>query len=157
MTESRPPVGTRLRASGRIVPKGLDEALIAAVVDSFYGRARRDPLLGPVFNAAIPDPEWARHMAIIGDFWSSMLLGTGRYAGRPMPVHLALGAIDDRHFSRWLALFKETVEGLCRPEIAMLFLDRAERVANSFRFGMAVHRGEDSTAVVPMRATPAKI
>jgi hemoglobin len=157
MTEPRPPIGSRLRASGRIVPKGLDEELIAAVVDSFYGRARRDPLLGPVFNAAIPGPEWARHMAIISDFWSSMLLGTGRYAGRPMPVHLALDGVDDRHFSRWLALFKETVETQCSPDIAALFLDRAERVANSFRFGMAVHRGEDSTAIVPMRVIPTRV
>jgi len=96
-------------------------------------------------------------MAVIRDFWSSMLLGSGRYAGRPMPAHLALNEVDDRHFARWLALFKETVETLCSAEIAALFLERAERVANSFRFGMAVHRGEDSTVIVPMRVIPTSV
>jgi len=152
MTDPRPPIGARLRPTGRLIPQGLDEAMIATVVDRFYGKARRDPLLGPIFNTAIPDAEWARHMAVIAEFWSSMLLGTGRYGGRPMPVHLALTEIADPHFARWLSLFKETVDAACPPEIAALFIDRAERVANSFRFGIAIHRGEDSTAIVPMRA-----
>ena len=145
-------IGSRLTRTGRHVPAGLDEATIKAVVEDFYGKARRDGLLGPVFNAAIAEAQWPQHLAAIGDFWSSMLLGTGRYHGRPMPVHLALGGLNDAHFVRWLALFRQTVEPICTPEIALLFIDRAERVANSFRLGMAVQRGEDSSAIVPMRA-----
>ena len=81
---------------------------------------------------------------------------------RPIPrapdaVHLALGDLEDRHFMRWLALFRQTVEAFCAPEIAALFVDRAERVANSFRLGMAVHRGDDSSLVLPLRAPASPI
>ena len=148
----RPPIGTRLHPSGRIIPAGLDEAIIAAVVTDFYGKARRDPLLGPIFNRVIAEADWPEHLATIGDFWSSMLLGTGRYAGRPMPKHLAISDLSDPHFVRWLTLFRETVDALCTPEVAALFVDRAERVALSVRIGLAVHRGEDSTGIRPIRA-----
>ena len=152
MTELQPLAEPRLNRSGRSIPAGLDEATIATVVADFYGKARVDDLLGPIFRAAIPDEKWPLHLAVIVDFWSSMLLGTGRYRGRPMPVHLALGDLDDQHFLRWLALFRQTVETVCAPEIAALFVDRAERVANSFRLGMAAHRGGDSSLLLPLRA-----
>lgn len=144
--------GTRLLPTGRLIPKALDEAMIAAVVDDFYAKARIDPLVGPIFMRAIPDAEWRAHMDVIADFWSSVLLGTRRYAGRPMPAHLALGDLADAHFIRWLALFRETVEALCPPEVAALFVDRAERIAQSFRLGLAYHRGEDTLQVKPIRA-----
>ena len=148
----RPSVGTRLHSSGRVIPDGLDEALIRAVVDQFYARVRRDDIIGPVFNRIIAETAWPHHLDLITDFWSSMLLGSGRYAGRPMPKHLAIGELEDRHFARWLALFRDTVETLCPPAAAALFVDRAERVAHSFRIGLAMHRGQDSLAVAPMRA-----
>lgn len=145
-------VGTRLHPSRRVIPDGLDEALVRAVVDHFYARVRRDDVIGPVFNRIIADAAWPRHLDLITDFLSSMLLGSGRYAGRPMPKHLAIGELEDRHFARWLALFRDTVEALCPPAAAALFVDRAERVAHSFRIGLAMHRGQDSVAVAPMRA-----
>lgn len=148
------PAGNRLHPSGRLIPAGLDEAVIAAVVHSFYAKARRDPVIGPVFNAVIAEDDWPRHLVVIGDFWSSMLLGTGRYAGRPMPKHVGIPGLEDRHFSRWLQLFRETVEELCSPEVAALFVDRAERVAHSFRIGIAMHRGGDSIKVEILRAPP---
>lgn len=144
--------GQRLQPSGRLVPSELDEIMIAAVVDDFYAKARVDPLLGPIFTRVIPDAEWRAHMDVIADFWSSLLLGTRRYEGRPMPKHLAIGDLDDNHFERWLALFRETAESLCPPEIAALFVDRAERIAHSFRLGLAFHRGQDTINIAPMRA-----
>jgi hemoglobin len=130
----------------------LDDALIAAVVDRFYAAARSDPLLGPIFKRVISDAAWRSHLDLISDFWSSLLLGTHRYAGRPMPKHLAIGDLEDEHFVRWLALFRETVEALCEPAVAVLFVDRAERIAQSFRLGIAFHRGEDTTSIEPLRA-----
>lgn len=130
----------------------LDDALIAAVVDRFYASARIDPLLGPIFKRVISDAAWRSHLDLISDFWSSLLLGTRRYAGRPMSKHLAIGDLEDKHFARWLALFRETVEALCEPAVAALFVDRAERIAQSFRLGIAFHRGEDTTTVQPLQA-----
>jgi hemoglobin len=148
----------RLHSTGRLIPDGLDEALVRTVVDDFYGKARRDPVIGPIFNRVITDAEWPAHLDTIARFWSSMLLGTGTYGGRPMPKHLAIPDLADKHFERWLALFRETVEATCPPAVAALFLDRAERIAHSFRLGLAQYRGQDSLRIDIMRAghPPAK-
>ena len=151
----RPPIGTRLQRIGWETPEGLDEAMIRAVVDRFYADARRDPVIGPVFNRIIADEAWPQHLSTIADFWSSMLLGTGRYAGRPMPKHMAIPELSDAHFMRWLALFRRTVDDLCPPDIAALFIERSERIGNSFRMNIAMRRGEDITTMKPLdRETP---
>jgi len=146
------PTGPRLHPTGRLIPAELDEAMVRAVVDSFYAQARRDPVIGPVFNRVIAEPEWPRHLATITDFWSSMLLGTGRYFGRPMPKHIAIPELSDAHFARWLALFRETVEEICPPHVAALFVDRAERIGYNFRLRIAQFRGEDTSGLKPQRA-----
>ena len=152
----RPPVGTRHERVGWETPAGLDEAMIRAVVDRFYADARRDPVIGPVFNRVIAPEAWPHHLATIADFWSSMLLGTGRYAGRPMPKHMAISELSDAHFMRWLALFRRTAEDLCPPDIAALFIERSERIGNSFRMNIAMRKGEDITRMGPLqRETPA--
>ena len=151
----RPPVGTRHERVGWETPAGLDEAMIRAVVDRFYADARRDPVIGPVFNRVIAPEAWPHHLATIADFWSSMLLGTGRYAGRPMPKHMAIPELSDAHFMRWLALFRRTAEELCPPDIAALFIERSERIGNSFRMNIAMRKGEDITRMGPLqRETP---
>ena len=143
----------RLHATGRLIPDGLDEAMVRVVVDDFYRKARQDAVIGPIFNRVIPDPEWPAHLDKIASFWSSMLLGTGTYSGRPMPKHLAIGDLADRHFERWLNLFKQTVDEKCPPAVAALFVDRAERVAHSMRLGLAQYRGENSLGIDVLRAT----
>jgi len=146
------PAGTRLHPSGRLIPPELDEAMVRAVVDSFYAKARRDDVVGPVFNRVIPDEEWPAHLDKITDFWSSMLLGTGRYMGRPMPAHIAIPELADPHFQRWLSLFRMTVEELCPPAVAALFVERAEVIGNNFRLRIAQFRGEDPHQLKLMRA-----
>ena len=156
MTDNpRPPVGTQHQRVGWETPAGLDEAMIRAVVDRFYADARRDPLIGPVFNRVIAPEAWPHHLATIADFWSSMLLGTGRYAGRPMPKHMAIPELSDAHFQRWLALFRRTATDLCPPDIAALFIERSERIGNSFRMNIAMRRGDDIKTMTPLtRETP---
>ncbi len=151
MSHDRPPVGTQLHRIGWDTPEGLDDGVIRAVVDEFYARARRDDVIGPVFNRIIPDAEWPAHLDKIADFWSSMLLGTGRYTGRPMPKHMAIPELSDAHFMRWLRLFRETVEEICPPDIAALFVERSERIGNSFRMNIAMRRGDDITTMGPLK------
>lgn len=117
---------------------GLDEATLERVVRAFYGTARQDPLLGPVF-ARVAD--WEAHIARIVDFWSSVVLMTGRYHGNPMAAHLPLG-LQPHHFARWLDLFERTAQAECGPEGAALLADRARRIARSLELGIAVQRGE---------------
>ena len=151
----RPPAGSRHQRVGWETPENLDETMIRAVVDRFYADVRRDTLIGPIFNRIIAPEAWPHHLDVITDFWSSMLLGTGRYGGRPMPKHMAIPELADPHFMRWLALFRRTVQELCPPEIADLFIERSERIANSFRMNIAMRRGEDITGMAPLqRETP---
>lgn len=150
----RPPPGTQLHRIGWEAPEGLDEKLIRRVVDEFYARARRDDVIGPVFNRVIPEPEWPAHLDKIADFWSSMLLGSGRYNGRPMPKHMAIPELSDLHFMRWLRLFRETVQQVCPPDIAALFVERSERIGNSFRMNIAMRRGDDISRMGPLIREP---
>src|SRR5690349_23201571 len=88
----------------------LDERLIDKLLRAFYARVRVDPLIGPIFNARIQD--WEHHLVRIADFWSAVMLRTGRYQGQPMRLHLPL-PIDATHFDRWLELFEATARELC--------------------------------------------
>jgi len=135
---------------GKPLPEVLDEAMVHAVVHGFYDEIRRDDLLGPIFNGHIAPADWPVHLAKMCDFWSATLLRTDRYEGRPLPPHLAIPELQEAHFRRWLTLFRATVERLCPPEVADLFLDRALRIAHSFRLAIAFHRGEDSMAIAPI-------
>lgn len=119
---------------------GVTEAMIEKLVHTFYARVRRDPLIGPIFNAAIDD--WDAHLSKLCDFWSSVTLMTGRYKGTPMRVHTELPGIAHEHFARWLALFQATALTTCPPRAADLFVDRAHRIAESLQMGIALHRGE---------------
>jgi hemoglobin len=125
------------KAPGLVV--GVEETMVAELVDRFYAKVRQDELLGPIFNARIED--WDEHLAKLSAFWSSVVLMTGRYKGQPMPVHIAISEITDEHFERWLALFAETAKVVCPPEAAALFVDRSRRIAESLRLGIAASKG----------------
>ncbi|MDP3657090.1 MAG: group III truncated hemoglobin [Brevundimonas sp.] len=117
---------------------GIDEPMIARLVDAFYDRVRVDPLIGPVFNDRISD--WGPHLARMRLFWSSVALMSGVYHGRPMPKHLPL-PVDARHFDRWLALFEATAAEVCPPAAAAHFIERARRIAESLELGIAGANG----------------
>lgn len=113
----------------------IDEPGLAALVDAFYTRVRADPLIGPVFTDAIGD--WPHHLAALTDFWSSVMTGSGRYKGRPMPAHFRHRArITPAMFDRWLALWRETTEARFAPGAAAAFQDKAERIAESLKLGL---------------------
>jgi hemoglobin len=111
---------------------------------------RRDPLIGPVFDAAIAPDEWPAHLDKLCAFWSATLLRTGRYDGRPLPPHLRIPGLGEAHFRRWLGLFRDTVRRLCPEDVAALFMDRALRIAHSFRLAVAFNRGEDTLSIEPI-------
>ena len=120
---------------------GLDEPMLADLVDRFYAKVRADALLGPIFAAHVAD--WGPHLERMAAFWSSVALMTGRYHGTPVPAHARL-PISPAHFERWLELFRETARSTCPPQGAALLIDRAERIATSLL--MAV---EDAAAGPP--------
>lgn len=118
---------------------GIDEAMIARLVETFYARVRADALLGPIFNSRVQD--WQKHEAKIATFWSSVMLQSGTYHGRPMPAHAPL-PVSGAHFDHWLALFGEAARDVCPPAQAAMFLERATAIAQSLEFGIATFRGQ---------------
>ncbi|HEX2842562.1 group III truncated hemoglobin [Hyphomicrobium sp.] len=126
---------------------GITEPMIHELVHRFYGDVRRDPLLGPVFNARVTD--WDEHLEKLCAFWSSVVLMTGNYKGRPMPVHIGIREISPEHFERWLKLFRTAARSVCPANAASLFIDRAEKIASSLYLGIALHRGEGPAVTPP--------
>jgi hemoglobin len=119
----------------------VTEAMIQALVHGFYAEVRRDPLLGPVFERALAG-HWDAHLAKLCDFWSSVLLATRRFDGRPMAVHARLPEIEAAHFARWLDLFGQTADAVCPPDAAALFKAKAAMIGHSLQLGLAASRGE---------------
>lgn len=116
----------------------ITERAIAALVERFYTRARRDPMIGPVFNAAVED--WDGHLRKLCDFWSSVMLTTGRYKGNPLAAHVK-HPIDPMFFERWLTLWRETAGELFAPAVAERFRDKADRIADSLKLALFYRPG----------------
>ena len=118
---------------------GITESRISVLVEAFYGRVRRDEMLGPIFNAIISD--WPVHLGRMKDFWTSIAIESGRFHGNPMVKHLAIPDIDAAHFEHWLILFNETVaEVFPEQQAQQFFSERATRIADSLMTGISVHR-----------------
>jgi len=119
-------------------PDLVAENGIRRLLELFYDRVRRDAQLGPVFARAVgtTDAEWTPHLARLTDFWSSVMLRSGRYHGDPFSAHLRLPDLEASMFDRWLALFGESCADVLEPDVADAFRERAGRIASSLRMGL---------------------
>lgn len=112
-----------------ISPELCTDEEVADFVRKFYAKVRRDDLIGPVFNARIED--WDHHLALLTDFWTSILRGTGRYSGTPMQKHVALPELNPAMFERWLSLFDETLAAQPNAALRERATGAAQRIAQS--------------------------
>lgn len=112
----------------------ITEQQISHLVETFYDKVWADERLGPIFQGRIADRP--AHLAKMKDFWSSMLLGTGRFNGRPMPKHVALTEVEDGDFAIWLGLFRPVAHEAFAPEAAQSVINMAEQIAGTFRHVM---------------------
>lgn len=110
------------------------------LVERFYGQVRQDPVLAPVFLAAIggTDADWAAHLDRLADFWSSVMHGSGRYHSDPFSAHLRLPGLQPGMFGRWLALFRAACTEVLDPDTTAAFSGRADRIARSLQAGLAL-------------------
>ena len=116
----------------------ITEEEISTLVDRFYAKVQLDPEIGPIFNETIED--WPTHLALLKNFWSTVMLTTGRYKGDPMMTHLQL-PLEPNHFNRWLELFAETARQVLPPAQATAIIAKSERIAGNFKAGIAYQRG----------------
>jgi hemoglobin len=133
----------RWERRARIAPGttvGVTEEMIRDQVHTFYGRVRQDEVLGPIFNGKVAD--WDEHLAKLCDFWSSVMLMSGRFKGSPMRAHAEVPQIETPHFGRWLEIWRRAAREVCPPEAAALFIAKAEMIGESLQLGLAFARGE---------------
>lgn len=117
------------------------------VVRRFYALIRQDELLGPIFNRSIKD--WEAHLEHLTDFWESNVFLVSKYSGNPIAVHQRVdqesgGVIEQHYFTRWLALWFLTIDGLFAGDRALLMKNRARNMSSYLYIQMFQSRSKDS-------------
>lgn len=121
-----------------------NRADIDALMNLFYTRVLSDDVIGYLFTD-VAKLDLDHHLPVIGDFWETVLLGTGDYArhGRnPLQVHLLLNekeTLRPEHFKRWLEVFTSSVDELFTGKRAEFTKQRAHGIA--FRFMSMMPQG----------------
>ena len=131
----------------------VNEDSIRALVHRFYASVQKDELIGPIFDREIASERWPVHLEKMCAFWSSLLLKTRGYEGRPLSPHLRMDELSDEHFQRWIKLFRATANEVFEAGDAAAISLLAERIAHRFRLAIAFHRGEDTTNLKPFVAS----
>lgn len=122
-----------------------DREDVRLLVESFYGRAFRDPLIGPIFTE-IARMDLAHHLPIMCDFWETVLFRAGLYRRNALQLHLALNGkspLHQEHFDRWLQLWTSTVDAHFAGEKAELAKTQATRIAGSMSRRIQGRSGSD--------------
>lgn len=123
----------------------LDEAALPGLLRRFYARVRADAALGPLFDEAVHD--WDGHLLRLADFWSSVLLTSGRYKGNPLVIHLLHARrITPAMFARWLELWAQTTDELLPAAVAATAQAKARRIARSLQTAIQLHAGTGPAA-----------
>ena len=133
---------------------GLDR--IRAVVDDFYERIQRHPVLAEPFKVV---GDWHEHKQRLVHFWW-VSLGGERYRDyvyRVAPVHMQVG-VTAKQVDLWLELFHATLLDHLEPELAEQWYRRAANMGRSIR--MVARFGHERDNQVnfgePVRILPAK-
>lgn len=119
---------------------------IKNLVDSFYGKVRKDELIGSIFNERIQD-RWPTHLAKMYTFWQTVLLGEHTYYGSPFPPHAQL-PIEEEHFNKWLELFYETLDEHFTGKIAEEAKWRANKMAQMFQYKLQYYKNSPDKSLI---------
>ena len=101
------------RPVSRDVATGND---VGVLVRRFYRAAIPDPLLGPVFERFGVD--WPLHLPRLAAYWEHVHMARPGLATNTVAAHggrlNASLRSDRREINRWIELWEETVDGVCR-------------------------------------------
>lgn len=112
----------------------LEESQILPVLERFYEQVRRDPMLGAVFTVVA---DWPEHLQRLTEFWSSLMLTTGKYKGNPVAIHLIhADKIEPAMFERWLAIWRETTDEMLPLAVAQEMQIKARRIASRLNLAL---------------------
>ena len=105
---------------------------IQQMVNSFYAKVQKDDLIGPIFQERIQN-RWPEHLEKMYRFWETVLLDNHSYYGSPCAPHATM-PIEEKHFDRWLSLFKQNLEEQYIGSKAEEALWRAKKMAQMFNY-----------------------
>lgn len=111
---------------------------IKELVDSFYGKVRKNELIGPIFDKVIQD-RWPIHLEKMYTFWQTVLLGEHTYHGSPFPPHAHL-PVSAEHFETWKELFNATVKENFEGPVSDDAIWRADKMAQMFQSKIAFYK-----------------
>ena len=105
------------------------------LVNTFYGKVRKDSTLGPFFNETIKD--WDAHLDHLTTFWETSLFMTKKlekkYYGNPLEAHVKVDkahnqSITELHFGIWLNLWFQTLDELFEGDVVENAKRRARKM-----------------------------
>ena len=71
-------------------------------------------------------------------FWSSVILHTGAYGGRPFDPHARMDGLSGEHFSAWINRFHATVDALYAGPVADEMKARAAQIGSIFQWKLGL-------------------
>lgn len=120
---------------------------MSVLVRAFYGKVRKDEVLGPIFNDTIID--WEAHLELLINFWQTQLFLKRVYHGNPVTVYQEVDekmnhTITSEHFGRWLNLWFETIDELFTGDVVWTAKNRAQKMSTMLFMEMYGHRPKTS-------------
>jgi len=118
---------------------------VQLLVETFYGKIRKDKVLGPIFNTIISD--WESHLELLTDFWETQLFLKRKYYGNPVTAHQEVDdkmghSITSEHFGLWLNLWFATIDELFEGETAWIAKNRAQKMSTMLFMQIFQHRSK---------------
>ncbi|MFG1654854.1 group III truncated hemoglobin [Micromonospora sp. NPDC049275] len=133
-----------------------DRGDITDLVTDFYGRAFADELLGPVF-IDVAKMDLSAHLPIMCDFWETVLFRSGTYRRNALQLHVDLNRrepLTERHFERWLALWRAAIDDRHAGPKAELAKVQATRIAQSMLRRLSGGSGSEHHTIRAARPAP---
>jgi hemoglobin len=112
------------------------------LMKAFYRKALTDDSIGHYFTQVV-QLDMEKHLPRITDFWETVVFDAGKYQRNTMKIHEDLhekSPFESAHFTRWIDLFKATVDEHFAGENAEKIKSRAISIATVMNLKM-VHGG----------------
>lgn len=111
--------------------ESLDD--LRLLVGAFYEEAKKDQVLGPIFNQFVT--EWEPHIEKVASFWEATLFSAGPYRANPIIIHQKVDEIlshslEQLHFDKWVEIWHETTDTMFAGDMANMAKQRASNIAN---------------------------
>src|SRR5688572_19308349 len=111
---------------------------IKTLVFTFYERVKKDDLLSNVINDQTIT-NWPDHLALMCEFWQTILLNKEPYKGSPAKKHVDL-QIENKHFDRWITVFHQTLDDLYAGPVTEEAKFHVHKMAEVFRCKLELTR-----------------